>query len=66
MKTKRPTKAQIQNAISAVQAQGLQAFALEFTADGGFRVELSPPELAGAVAAAARRRSEPKRFGEQR
>lgn len=66
MKTKRPTKAQIQNAISAVQAQGLDAYALEFTADGGFRVELSQPAIANSLTVASRQRNEPKRYGETR
>lgn len=64
MKTRRPTKAQIQNAIAAVHSQGLIAHALHFTSDGGFRVELTPAEIAVATATHSARRSGPKTYGE--
>lgn len=61
MKTKRPSKVQIQNAIAAVHSQGLTAHALQFTSDGGFRIELTPAEIAVATAAQSALRSGPKR-----
>lgn len=61
MRIKRPTKALIQNAIAAVQAEGLQAYALHFGADGAFRVELAP---AAAETVVPVRSKGPKRFGE--
>lgn len=64
MTIKRPTKAQIQKAIAAVLAQGLQPYALNFGADGGFRVELSPNLSDGAAVAPATKRTGPKRYGE--
>ncbi|MCB1357536.1 MAG: hypothetical protein KDK53_13920 [Maritimibacter sp.] len=64
MKTKRPTKALIQNAIAAVHAQGLQAYALQFGVDGDFRVELAPNLSDGTAVAPAMKHTGPKRYGE--